>query len=102
MIRLADDAFHAHLLARMQPRGILREEIETPLNPGWPADDAKPGTLGKVWVFPYTADWDGREYPEKAVPVYDRIRGAGLVVLTAKARDGISVPRQGERNAAGV
>ena len=102
MIRLPGDAFHAHLLARMQQRGILREEIETTLNSGWPADDAKPGTLGKVWVFPYNADWEGREYPEKEVTIYYRIRGAGLVVLTAKARYGISFPRKGERNAAGV
>jgi len=95
VIRLPDDAFHAHLVARMQQRGISREEIETTLNSGWPADDAKPGTLGKAWIFPYNADWEGQQYPEKEVTVYYRIRGVGFVVLTAKARYGVSFPRKG-------
>lgn len=95
MIRLPDDAFHAHLCARMQQRGISREEIETTLNSGWPAEDAKPGTLGKVRVFPYNAQWEGREFPEKEVTVYYRVHSAGLVVLTAKARYGVSFPRKG-------
>lgn len=102
MIGLSDDAFHAHLRARMQQRGISREEVENTLNSGWPAEDAKAGTLGKVWVFPYNAEWEGHQYPEKEVTVYYRIRGAGIVVLTAKARYGVSFPRKGESNAAGV
>lgn len=98
MIRLPDDAFHAHLRARMQQRGISRQEVEVRLNSGWPADDAKPGTLGKVWVFTYNSEWEGRQCQEKEVTVYYRVQPAGLVVLMAKARYGARFPRSGMRN----
>jgi hypothetical protein len=65
------------------------------LNSGWPAEDAKPGTPVTVWVFPYNAEWEEREFPEKEVTVYYRVHSAGLVVLTAKARYGVSFPRKG-------
>lgn len=93
--RLPDDAFHAHLRARMQQRGISREEVEITLNSGWSAEDAKAGTLGKVRVFPYNAGWEGNQYPEKEVTVYYRVQGTEIVVLTAKARYGVSFPRKG-------
>jgi hypothetical protein len=46
----------------MRQRGVIREEIERTLNEGWEAADAKPGTLGRVMVFPYEAEWEGQFY----------------------------------------
>ncbi len=40
----------------MEQRGVTLEEIERTLNEGWDATDAKPGTFGKVMVFPYCAE----------------------------------------------
>ncbi len=54
----------------MYQRGITREEIERTLNEGWEASDAKPGTQGKVFVFPYGKKWEGRYFEEKEVRVY--------------------------------
>jgi len=47
MIKISDADIHNHLKARMVQRGITRDEIETTLNEGWNAKDAKLGTLGK-------------------------------------------------------
>jgi hypothetical protein len=77
----------------MHQRGITQDEIERTLNEGWQAADAKPGTDGKVMVFPHGAEWEGRVYPEKEVTVYYRMRGEKLVLLTVKARYGEGFPR---------
>jgi hypothetical protein len=55
---------------RQRGIGITLEEIEQTLNNGWEAADAKPGTFGKVMVFPDAAAWEGQFYPEKEVSVY--------------------------------
>jgi len=55
----------------MQQRGITLEEIEQTWNDGWEATDAKSGTLGRVMVFRYEAEWEGRVLP--------RERGDGLL-----------------------
>lgn len=83
---------HSHLRARMHQRGITREEIEQVLNEGWEATDAKPGTLGKVMVFPYEAEWEGEFYQEKEVTVYYKVTTEGLILLTVKARYGQGFP----------
>lgn len=58
----------------------------------------KSGTLGKVMVFPYHADWEGRFYEEKEVTVYFRGRvGDDLALLTVKARYGRDFPRGEQR-----
>jgi hypothetical protein len=79
---------HEHLKERMDQRGISREELEHTLSAGWEAEDAKPGTIGKVMVFPYQKKWEGRHYEEKEVSVYYKIKGETLVLLTVKARYG--------------
>jgi len=61
-IHLTEIDLHPHLHARMQQRGVTLKEIEHTLNEGWDAQDAKPGTVGKVYVFPYQAEWLGRFY----------------------------------------
>lgn len=71
-IRITEADLHPHLRARMLQRGIRREEIERTLNEGWAALDAKPGTVGKVFVFPYHAEWEGQFFEEKEVTVTTR------------------------------
>ena len=68
--RITQADLHSHLWARMQQRGVRREEIERTLNRGWEAPDAKLGTRGRVMVFAYGAEWEGRFYQEKEVTVY--------------------------------
>ncbi|MGQ9600071.1 MAG: DUF4258 domain-containing protein [Anaerolineae bacterium] len=87
-IQVIEADLHPHLRARMLQRGISREEIEQTLNEGWDAADAKAGTLGKVMVFPYQAEWEGDFYEEKEVTVYYKVSGGGIVLLTARARYG--------------
>ena len=86
--KITDADIHPHLQARMSQRGVTREEIEKVVNDGWQAPDAKSGTLGKVFVFPYAMEWEGRFYQEKEVAVYYKIVGEKIVLLTAKARYG--------------
>jgi hypothetical protein len=52
-IKLMSSDFHPHLKARMLERGVTEEEVERTMEEGWEADDAKAGTTGKVFVFPY-------------------------------------------------
>ena len=87
-IKVTEEDLHPHLKARMQQRGITRQEIERTLNEGWEATDAKPGTLGKVTVFSYQAEWEERFYEQKEVTVYYNSVGEHLVLLTVKARYG--------------
>jgi hypothetical protein len=80
--------FHSHLKARMSQRGVTANEVEGTLRDGWQAKDAKSGTEGKVFVFPYNAEWEGKTFAEKEVTVYYKFTGDKLVVLTVKARYG--------------
>jgi len=91
--RITRADLHAHLQARMHQRGVTLEEIEQTLNEGREANDAKPGTLGKVMVFPYEAEWEGQFYPEKEVTVYYKVTDEGVILLTVKARYGQGFPR---------
>jgi len=79
----------------MLQRGITRQELEDTINAGWSAEDAKPGTLGKVMVFAYNRDWSGKFYEEKEVTVYYKNIGDRVVLLTVKARYGKNFPFQG-------
>lgn len=79
---------YPNLRARMLQRGVTLEELERTLNEGWEAQDAKPGTQGKVLVFPYHKQWEGRFFEEKEVSVYSKIVGEAIVILTVKARYG--------------
>ena len=95
-IRITEESLHSHLKARMLQRGVTLQEIENTLNSGWKSSDAKSGVSGKVMVFPYRAEWQGRSYEEKEVTVYYKIVDGDLVLLTAKTRYGKNFPR-GER-----
>jgi hypothetical protein len=88
MIKISDADIHSHLKARMAQRGITRDEIETTLNEGWNAKDAKPGTIGKVFVFSYNKIWEGKLFDEKEVSVYYKIVSDSMMLLTVKARYG--------------
>jgi hypothetical protein len=79
----------------MEQRGVTQEEIEQTLNEGRQAADAKPGTWGKVKVFPYQAEWEGQFYEEKEVTVYYKVsEEEGIILLTVKARYGEDFPRR--------
>lgn len=93
-MELQNADLHLHILARMRQRGISREEVERTLREGWPATDTKEGTCGRVMVFAYNMEWEGRFYQEKEVTVYYKLTVTGLVLLTAKARYGRSFPRK--------
>ena len=88
MFRITDSDLHPHLRARMRQRGVTREEIEKTLNEGWRSPDARPGTLGKVLVFPYHKEWEGRFYEEKEVTLFYKDLGDKIVILTVIARYG--------------
>jgi hypothetical protein len=92
---IKESDMHHHLLARMQQRGITREEIERTLNEGWKADDSKEGTTGRVYVFPYEKSWEGGLFEEKEVTVYYKYKDERLILLTAKARYGSRFERGG-------
>ena len=98
MINISNADLHAHLKARMAQRGITRAEIERTLNEGWEAKDAKPGTIGKVFVFPYNGTWEGDFFEEKEVTVYYKLVKEGIVLLTVKARYGKDFLREGKTN----
>ncbi len=87
-IKIKESDIHAHIKARMQQRGISAEEIETTINKGWNAEDAVEGTVGKVFVFPYKAVWEGNFFEEKEVTVYYKYKDGRFILLTAKARYG--------------
>lgn len=80
---------HDHLRERMEQRGVTLEEINGTLKKGWEAEDARPGTGGKTYVFEFGEEWLGETYEEKEVTVYYRYdEGEELVILTVKARYG--------------
>ena len=64
--------YHLHLLARMEQRGITRQEIERTLAEGRAVADARPGTQGKVLDHRYGREWLGTFYEEKKGTVYYR------------------------------
>ena len=87
-IKISESDLHPHIEARMRQRGVSISEIETALNNGRDADDAKEGTIGKVFVSSYNADWEGEFFEEKEVTVYYKIKSDKLILLTVKARYG--------------
>jgi hypothetical protein len=87
-IRIRESDIHLHIKGRMVQRGILISEIEETINKGWDADDAREGIIGKVSVFPYNAEWEGKFFEEKEVTVYYKYKAEKLILLTAKARYG--------------
>jgi len=95
MPKLVPADFHPHLKARMTQRGVTKEEIEKALKDGWQADDAKPGTEGKVFVFPYNAKWEDKHFAEKEVTVYYKSVPGKFMLLTVKARYGMAFPKGG-------
>lgn len=84
---ISEADLHPHIKDRMAQRGVTIQEIEQTLNGGWQAMDVKEGTIGKVMVFTYEADWEGQSFKEKEVTVYYKL-GEGLILLTVKARYG--------------
>ncbi len=80
----------------MHQRGVASAQIERTLNEGWEAKDAKPGTRGKVLVFPYQKEWEGQFFEEKEITVYYKTVGEEVMILTVKARYGKGFPRGGE------
>ena len=72
----------------MLQHGIKQEEIEKTLTKGQTAKDAKPGTFGKVLVFSYNNQWEGRFFEEKEVKVYYKFINDNFVLLIVKGRYG--------------
>lgn len=95
LTQITEKDLHEHLRARMEQRGITRDEPERALREGWDAVDAKPGTVGKVLVFPFQEIWEGKSYVEKEVFVYYKLLHGKIMLLTVKARYGQNFP-QGE------
>jgi phenolic acid decarboxylase len=72
----------------MLQRGVTKEEVELTMKDGWKADDAKTGTEGKVFVFSYNNEWEGKYFAEKEVTVYYRVTKGKILPLTVKSRYG--------------
>jgi hypothetical protein len=87
-IKIKDSDLHPHITGRVLQRGISITEIEETLNKGWDAVDAVEGTAGKVAVFDYNEEWEGKFFEEKEVTVYYKFKGTQVILLTAKARYG--------------
>jgi len=87
-IKIKESDLHSHIKARMLQRGITIKEIEEALNSGWNAGDAVEGTYGKVAVFAYNEEWEGKYFEEKEVTVYYKYKGEQFILLTAKVRYG--------------
>ena len=56
--------------------------------------DAVSGTEGKVKVFKFDGEWEGKYYEEKEVTVYYKAIEGKLILLTAKARYGKKFERK--------
>jgi len=102
VIEISDNDLHAHLKAPMEQRGITRAEIARTLNDGWEAKDAKSGTIGKVFVFPYNKIWQDDLFQEKEVTVYYKIINEDIVLLTVKARYGKHFRKEVEGHEVGI
>ncbi len=85
---IKESDLHTHIKARMLQRGISATEIQKTMEKGRDAEDAKEGTFGKVLIFPYNAEWEGKIFEEKEVTVYYKIKDDKFVLLTTKARYG--------------
>ncbi len=91
---ITDADFHSHILERMHQRGVSKDEGRYVVNRGWEAEDAKPGTVGRTYVFPFGQEWEGRLYLEKEVTVYFKPRSGKSLLLTVKARYGSGFQRK--------
>lgn len=80
-IKIKESDVHPHLKARMLQRGISTAEIEETINKGGNAGDVKEGTMGKVFIFPYDAEWEGKFFEEKEVTVYYKYKAERLILL---------------------
>ena len=77
---------HPHLMARMRQRGVSLNELQHVLDFSWPATNTKYRTAGKVFIFPYQAEWEGQFYQEKEVTVYYKSQEKQMIVLTVIVR----------------
>jgi hypothetical protein len=94
-IHISKADLHPHLESRMNQRGVTFEEIKQVMAEGEEAAESKPDTLGKVLVFPYDAEWEGRYYQEKEVTVYYKnMEGHGIILLTVMVRYGQTFSRR--------
>jgi len=50
--------------------------------------------MGKTFVFPYQAEWEGQFFEEKEVTVYYKLIDEATMLLTVKARYGEGFPRE--------
>ncbi len=96
---ISENDVHPHLAARLLERGITLDEFNITLAKGWPADDVKEGTSGKIYVFEYEREWLGKIFAEKEVSVYYKIVDGRVIPLTAKARYGRNFRRKEEIHA---
>jgi hypothetical protein len=88
MIKISENDLHPHIVKRMNERGITKAEIETVLNKGKPAQEAKPGTYGKFYVFTFQGYWESQFYEEKEVTVFYKQKKDKIILLTVIARYG--------------
>jgi hypothetical protein len=95
-MEIKESDIHNHLKARMLQRGITLEEIKETINKGWDAKDIRIGTEGKILVFPFNGEWEGKFYEEKEVTVYFKIKEGKIILLTAKARYGKDFSKGGK------
>jgi hypothetical protein len=86
--QISQSDVHAHLQARVAQRGVTLTEMQQVLDGRREATDCRPGTSGRVLVFSYQAEWEGRFYEEKEVTVYYKMKGEQIILLTVKARYG--------------
>ena len=86
--------FHHHLLARMNQRGVARDEVLETLERGRPGLARQPAEA-RVRVFAYGAEWKGHVYAQKEVTVYFKRSEGELIVLSVIARYGTGFPREG-------
>src|SRR3990172_9541790 len=93
---ISEADLHPHIKARMFQRGISLQEIQETLLRGQDSEDAKEGTFGKVLIFPFNAEWEGKFFEEKEITVYYKYKQDKFVLLTAKARYGSGFMRKEE------